>query len=54
LRANLPFRLVIEPAIDLRYLFHPELAFAMLQPHDLFVGPMEVISNIGYLLKEPV
>jgi len=54
LRANLLLDLVIEPAIDLRYFFHPALALEMIEAHDLLVGPVEVIGNVGYLLKKPV
>jgi hypothetical protein len=32
----------------------PALPFSMLQGHDLLMGPVEVIGNIGYLLKQTI
>jgi len=46
--------LVVEPAIDLRDLLDPALAFAMLQAQDLLVRPVKVIRDIRDLLIEPL
>ena len=33
---------------------HPPLPLAVLEPQQLLVRPVEVVSDIGYLLVEPV
>ena len=47
-------RLLIEALIDLRNLHDPALALGVLQGQNLFVRPMKVIGNVGYLLVEPL
>jgi hypothetical protein len=40
--------------VDRRYLIHKALPVAVLQIEDLLKGPMEVISDIGYLFEQAV
>jgi hypothetical protein len=44
--------LLIETLIDFGDFVHPPLPLAMLQVHDLPIGPMKVVCDIGYLLKQ--
>jgi hypothetical protein len=46
--------LLIEALVDLRNLPDPALAFGVLQRQELFVRPVKVIRNVGYLLIEPL
>jgi hypothetical protein len=46
--------LFIETLVDLRDLRNPALALGMFQRQNLFVRPVKVISNIRYLLIEPL
>jgi hypothetical protein len=46
--------LLIEALIDLRNLHDPALALSVLQRQNLFVRPVKVISNVRYLLIEPL
>jgi len=46
--------LLIEALIDLRNLHDPALALGVLQRQNLFVRPVKVIRNVGYLLIEPL
>lgn len=43
-----------KPAVDIRDLFHPALAFAMFQIHDHVTLPVEIIRDVGYLLMQAV
>jgi hypothetical protein len=47
-------RLLIEALIDLRNLHDPALTLGVLQRQNLFVRPVKVIRNVGYLLIEPL
>jgi hypothetical protein len=49
----LPCRLVEAP-IDLGDLLHPSLTFPVIEVHDLSMGPVKVIRDVGYLLKQTV
>lgn len=46
--------LVIEALIDFCNLGDPSLALGMLQSDYFFVRPVKVISNVRYLLIEPL
>jgi hypothetical protein len=35
-------------------LLHPAAALPVFEPHDLLVGPVEVVGDVGYLLEEPL
>ena len=45
---------VVDPLVNLGYFIDPPLALTMLKGHDLFVGPVKMIGDVGYLLKQPV
>jgi len=44
----------IKALIDLRNLHDPALALGVLQRQNLFVRPVKVIGNVGYLLVQPL
>jgi hypothetical protein len=44
----------IETLMNLGNLCHPALALSMLQGENLFVRPVKIIGNVGYLLVEPL
>jgi hypothetical protein len=46
--------LLVEAMIDLCDLRDPALTLGVLQRKNLFVRPMKVISNVRYLLVEPL
>ena len=46
--------LFIESFVEPGDLAHPALPFPVLHPHDLIVGPVEVVGYVGYLLGEPL
>ena len=46
--------LLIEALVDLGNLHNPALALGMLQNQNLVVRPVEVISDVRYLLIEPL
>ena len=43
---------LVHPLIDRRDLIHPPPSLDVLQVHDLVLGPVEVISDKGYLLVQ--
>lgn len=45
---SLPIQRLVNPC----HLLHPALARSVLQAHDLVMGPVEVVGQVGYLLKE--
>jgi hypothetical protein len=45
---------VVEALVDFRYLLDPTLALQVLQFEYLRVRPVKVISNVRYLLIEPL
>jgi hypothetical protein len=47
------FHFVVKPPIDLGNLLYPPLPFSVFQAHDLAIRPMKVVSDVGYLLKQP-
>ena len=48
------FRFTVELRINSGDLVDPSLTLAVLQVHDLVIGPVEVVSNVGYLLEQAV
>ena len=48
---NLGLRL--ERLVDFDHLFNPLLPFWVLHGHNLVVGPVKVVGQVGYLLPQP-
>jgi hypothetical protein len=44
----------IQLLINSGNLSHPALPLPVFHRQDPFMGPVEVISNVGYLLKDPL
>jgi hypothetical protein len=45
---------IVESLVDFGYLFNPALSFQVVQLQNLRVRPVKVISNVRYLLIEPL
>ena len=43
-----------QPAVDFADLFNPLVPLAMLQEHDVFERPVEMVSDVRYLLVQCV
>jgi hypothetical protein len=48
------FESLIQAPVDVSDLIDPPAALNVFQVHDLFIWPVKVIGNIGYLLKQSV
>jgi hypothetical protein len=46
--------LLIQSLVNVGNFSDPALPFSVRQGHDLLMGPVEVIGDIGYLLKQTV
>jgi hypothetical protein len=46
--------LLVQSLVNVGNFSHPALPFSVLQGHDLLMGPVEVIGDVGYLLKQTV
>jgi len=46
------FRSRIQALINFRYLLYPTAPFDMFKVHQFAVGPVEVVRDVGYLLKQ--
>ena len=51
-RRNIIGLLAVLPLVDFRYFIHPSQSVAMLEIHDVFVLPMKVVGDKGYLLVQ--
>src|SRR5271165_454299 len=49
---KLPLRWLVQLPVDPGDFRDPSLAFAVIQGHDLFVRPMQVVGDEGYLLVQ--
>jgi hypothetical protein len=47
-------RRLVETLIDLGDLLHPSLPLPVVKVHDLSMGPVKVVGDVGYLLKQTV
>jgi len=48
------FKGLVQAPVDGSDLIDPPAALSVFQLHDLFIRPVKVIGNIGYLLKQTV
>jgi len=49
-----PLGLVVQTRVDCGDPLHPLPSIGMLQGENLFQRPVKVVSDVGYLLMEPV
>ena len=46
--------MLIQPLVDPRDFGDPPLTLAVVQLHDLVIGPVKVIGQVRYLLVQPI